>query len=209
MDPVVMINLEVGADDKKKNVVGKYAAGRVSVELDAPVEFGKLRALLKRYDVNVDSWPSFLQKALDLEAKLWALDYGPMTLGTTSATTLVANSFKAEKDITFPTDLDGAELSADSSDKDGKKYLVKKNGAELNYWATKSDGTYKIEANAYRFVIQGAYAQSLELIKGLVALKSIAFGITNDPRVKEADFEIACRKVLVAEQVGTALPGPK
>lgn len=203
MDPVVMIALEVGTN--KQHIVGKYSGGKLSVELDQPAQLGTLKELLARYNVRVGAWPKFLQDILDLEAKLWAIDYHARPVGTTSATTIASSSFSVAEGTTFPTDLEGAVLALDSSDTEHKKYTVKKDGTELNYSATKSGDTYTIETNVYKFLIQGSYADPLTIIRGILALKSIAFGITNDPTVVVADFEKACRKVLDAAYEKNAL----
>ena len=204
MDPVVMVALEVGTT--KERLVGKYSGGKLSVELEKPAKFGKLSDLLKEYDVPVDSWPSFLREALELEAWLWAIDYHALTIGTTSSTTITSSSFKIANGLTFPTELEGAELALDSTDSDAKTYTVKKGGTALKYSATKTNDTYTIEANIYKFVIQGAYENAYTIVKGLLALKSLAFGITNDPTVDAAAFEQTCRKVLTAAHGGSALP---
>lgn len=204
MDPVVMIALEVGTT--KERLVGKYSGGKLSVELEKPARFGKLSDLLKQYDVAVDSWPSFLREALELDAWLWAIDYHALTIGTTSSTTIASSSFTLADGAKFPTDLEGAQVSLDSTDGDEATYSVKKNGTALKYSATKTNDTYTIEANVYKFIIQGAYENAYTIVKGLLALKSIAFGITNDPNVDAAAFEQTCRKVLTAAHDGNALP---
>lgn len=205
MDPVIMIALEVGTS--KERLVGKYADGKVSVELEKPAQFGKLSDLLAQYDVPVNKWPSFLQEALALDAWLWTLEYHTVTIGTSTTTTLGASTFSAASGITFPSELEGAQLVAGSSDGDKQTYTVKKNGVELKYSATKSDTQYTVEANVYKFVIQGLYEKPFTIVKGLLALKSLAFGITNDPALDAAAFEKACRKVLDASPSGHALPG--
>lgn len=204
MDPVILIALEVGTT--KERLVGKYAGGKLSVELEKPAQFGKLSDLLKQYDVPVASWPSFLQDALALEAWLWAINYHTLTLGTTSSTTLAAKTFATGSGITFPAELEGAEIVANTA---SQTYSVKKNGVELKYSATKNDHTYTIEANVYQFVVQGAYETPFTIIKGLLSLKSIAFGITNDPAIDVAAFEKACRNVLDSKATPTALPTEK
>jgi hypothetical protein len=204
MDPVVMIALEVGTT--KERLVGKYSGGALSVELEKPAQFGKLSDLLKQYDVPVDSWPSFLREALALEAWLHALEYRVLTVGTTSSTTLGASSFTVASGITFPTELEGAQLVLDATDADNKKYTVTKNGTTLKYSATKANDQYTVEANVYKFLIQGAYENAITIIKNVLALKSIAFGITNDPTVDTAAFEKACRKVLDATHGTNTLP---
>lgn len=204
MDPVVMIALEVGTT--KEHLVGKYSGGALSVELKKPAQFGKLSDLLKQYDVPIDSWPSFLQDALALEAWLHALEYRALTIGTTSSTTLASSSFAVAPGGTFPKDLEGAQLTLDSTDSDKQKYSVNKNGTALKYSATKKNDQYTVEANVYKFVIQGAYDSPLSIVKGLLALKSIAFGITNDPTVDIAAFEKACRGVLDAAHKPSTLP---
>lgn len=203
MDPVVMIALEVGTN--KQHIVGKYSGGKLSVELDQPAQLGKLGDLLKNYNVRVDTWPKFLQNILDLEAKLWAIDYHATPVGTTSATTIASSSFTVAQGATFPTDLEGAVLALDPHDTDHKKYTVKKDGTELNYSATKTGDSYSVETNVYKFLIQGSYADPLTIIRGILALKSIAFGITNDPTVVVAEFEKDCRKVLDAAYGTNAL----
>lgn len=204
MDPVVMVALEVGTT--KERLVGKYASGALSIELEKPAKFGKLSDLLKDYDVPVESWPTFLQDALALEAWLWTLEYRPMTIGTTTSTSISSNSFTVASGVTFPTELEGAELSLDATDGDKKTYTVAKGGSTLKYTATESNGTYTIQANVYKFVIQGAYEKAFTIIKGLLALKSIAFGITNDPTIDVEAFEKACRKVLDAKNGPDATP---
>jgi len=204
MDPVVMIALEVGTN--KERLVGKYADGKVSVELEKPAQFGKLSDLLEQYDVPVEKWPSFLQEALALDAWLWTLEYRSVTIGTTSATNLGSSTFSLASGITFPTELEGAQLVLASTDGDKQTYSVKKNGVELKYSATKSDTQYTVEANVYKFVIQGLYEKPFTIVKGLLALKSLAFGITNDPALDAAEFEKTCRKVLDASPGTNALP---
>lgn len=205
MDPVVMIALEVGTT--KEKLVGKYSGGKLSVELEKPAQFGKLSDLLEQYNVPVASWPKFLQDALSVEAWLWALDYATRAIGTTKDTKLTSTNVALASNGDFPTELDGAELELDSSDSSGTRYLVKKDGAALKYTATKSGDTYSIEANVYKFLIQGLYQEALTIIKGMLALKSIAFGITNDPTIDAAEFEKACRKVLDAAHGPKELSG--
>jgi len=204
MDPVVMIALDVGTT--KERLVGKYSGGALSVELEKPAQFGKLSDLLKQYDVPVDSWPGFLQEALSLDAWLWALEYRALTVGTTSSTTLTSSSFAVASGVPFPAELEGASLVLDSTDADKQNYSVTKNGTALKYSAKKKNDQYTVEANVYKFVIQGEYENALTIVKGLLALKSIAFGITNDPSVDTAAFEQACRKVLDSTRGPNALP---
>ena len=204
MDPVVMVALEVGTT--KERLVGTYSGGKFSVELEKPAQFGKLSDLLKQYDVAVDSWPPVLREALDLDAWLWAVDYGSLAIGTTSSTTIASSSFKAASGVTFPTELEGAQLALDSSDSEQKTYTVAKNGKTLKYSATKTNDTYTIEANVYKFVIQGVYEKPYTIVKGLLSLKAVAFGITNDPGVDAKAFETTCRKVLQSAHGGNALP---
>jgi hypothetical protein len=204
MDPVVMIALEVGTT--KEQLLAKYADGKLSVELEKPAKIGKLSDILGQYNIDVSKWPKFLQELLALEAMLWAIDYHAAKIGTTTKTTLSATDFTAASGMTFPDELEGAELVLDSSDADQKTYLVKKNGSALEYTATLADSTYTLEHNVYKFIIEGSYEKAFTLIRGVVALKSIVFGITNDPGATAAKFEEECRKLLAPPKNANTLP---
>jgi hypothetical protein len=200
---VVMLGLGVGVDNT--TLLGTYDSETgVSVRLDEPARMGKLIDIVKRYVGSVDGWPDFLKKALDLDANFRELDYQTKKLGTAKGTTLSKEAFTGDDGQAgsgFPESLAGATIEG----QDGT-FQVKKSGQALaDYIVTESGtaGEYVIKANIYKVVVWAQYEKPLALVEGLISIKFLAFGVTNDPRLGSEEFAKLCAPAIKALPSGT------
>jgi hypothetical protein len=188
-EPFFMIGCEVGPaglDAERPLAIGRFRRSDVRLNLTKPGRFGTVESILKDYGVETDKLPLYVRRALQLQATIQRFDYESTRVATVSKDTpetftpwsgaaSVDEELKGAKVTTITTDDKEVLVVADSTGKRLTNYDVR---------STDTTGEYAIGKVTYTFVLVAQYAEAFPLIRGVLAIKFLAFAISNDAAFK-------------------------
>lgn len=178
-----MIGCEVGtagSGEDRPLAIGKFIdSNNYQMKLTKPGKFGTVESILNEYGVQTSTFPKYLKDALQLEATIQQLEYESKGFLVTRGAGDVIQADASS----LPASLTGAIIKSDTS---GNTVTLEKDGQQLtDYKASMTaENKYLVVKGSYTFAVVAQYKDAFEIVPKLLAIKFLAFAITNDDALK-------------------------